>query len=152
VVVADWDRHPARFALDLDIAGSRHRIDGARDAEGLFRVRYVTPSGDVARTWLHDDPPVLAPGPIPMPALDATALAGDVSGDMPSPAGGVPLKWTLGAPARSSVTIEGVVRSAVRRELTAGPASIVFFTEENGFPLRIDLPGGIVVELAEEDR
>lgn len=152
VVVAGWDRRPSRFAFDVDVAGSRHRLDSARGGDGRFRVRYVDPSGDVARTWLLDDLPTLAPGPLPVPATDPSALAHEMSGSVPSPGGGAPVGWTLSAPAPCTVAVAGEARSAVRRELQAGPATLVVYTEPDGFPLRLDLPGGVVIELAEEGR
>lgn len=155
IVVSNWDRRPERLAVDLDLAGSRHRVEGVLvSPAGPFRVRHLAPgvSPDEAPSWDLDEVPRLAPGPLPMPELASPGNAGTRHGELTDPSTGRPLTWMAHPATWQSITLAGRQRRARRQELVVGDATVTAFTEESGFPLRLELPGGIVLELVEESR
>lgn len=154
VVVAGWDRKPVRLALDLDLGGVRHRVDGGLAGDGAFRLRYL-PQGtppDQAVTWEIDPAPVLAAGPLPIPEMSADALSRAQAGEVANPASGAPMSWTLAAPVEETLFVGGRSRRVRRHDLVVSGMAATAWTEETGFPVKIELPGGLTLELVDEGR
>ncbi len=150
VVIASWDRRVERFVMDADVGGARHRFDGQRHAEdGSFEVRHRAPGVATPATWLLGDAPVLAAGPLPIPAFAREALDEPRHGEAPDPLGGA-MTWDLRPASWETMDFGGRERRVRRQTLNVGAATVVLLTEDSGFPLRIELPGGLVMELAED--
>ena len=117
-------------------------------------MRYLAPGAAPADalTWDVDDPPVLGPGPLPLPALQVDAPGSARSGSVDAPASGEPLAWKLEPGIDEPVTIAGRRRSARRHDLTVRGVTLTAWIDDSGLPLRVQLPGGIIAELAEDSR
>jgi hypothetical protein len=155
IVVATWDRRPERLVMDLDLAGLRHRVDGAlADGGSVLRIRYLAPGADPADalSWDIVDPPLLGPGPLPLPALQQPGEATPRSGRVEAPGTGETLQWALETPSVETITITGIRRRAHRHELSVRGVRLAAWLDDSGLPLRADLPGGITAELAEDSR
>ena len=153
VLVATWDRKPERLVADLDLGGARHRVDGALAEDGRgFRLRYLAPgtAPEDAVTWELDEVPQLGPGPLPLPAFSTSSLSQSRSGVSESPSGD--LAWTLLEARQESLPIGGRMRRATRHELRVRDVDVIAWIDETGLPLRLQLPGGLVAELAEDQR
>jgi len=154
-VLASWDRRPERFVIEAMLGDQRHRLEGSLRSdseERLLEVRYLPPSGapDDAPTWVLPDAPRLTPGPLPIPELSADALATSRSGVVPDPVTGDPTSWSIEPSAWEELSLAGSVRHVRRHDMRYGDYTLRAWTEATGFPVRFELPGGVVVELAEE--
>ena len=154
-VLASWDRRPERIVLEAMLGDQRHRLEGALKSDGeerLLSVRYLSPGGspDDAPTWVLPDAPRLTPGPLPIPELSADALAASRSGVVPDPVTGDPTSWSIEASTREDLVLAGSVRHVRRHDMRYGAYTVRAWTEATGFPVRFELPGGIVIELAQE--
>jgi hypothetical protein len=174
VVLAGWDRRPQRLVLEATLGADRHRLDGTLRPDpasggALFELRYVPPlpSGAATREfeWVLPEAPVLAPGPLPIPEfLTGAGLGADgASGENPAapisregsmldPMTGAPTTWRLASSRIETLLIAGRPRDARRHDIKVGAWEGRAWTEATGFPLRLELPGGLVIELVEERR
>lgn len=174
VVLAGWDRRPQRLVLEVTVGADRHRLDGtlqpdAASGGSLFELRYTPPatSGLDARAfnWVLPEAPLLAPGPLPIPEFsslarsNATEAGGESlsasvprEGALPDPMTGAPMAWSISSTRVETLVIAGRAREARRHDLKVGAWEGRAWTEASGFPLRLELPGGVIVELIEEKR
>jgi hypothetical protein len=60
--------------------------------------------------------------------------------------------WTVSTSHLESFTIAGRERQARRHDLQLDAWQGRAWTEASGFPLKLELPGGITIELVEEER
>ena len=170
VVLAGWDRRPQRLVLEATLGAARHRVEGTLRPDpatggSLFEMRYTPPasSGLAPRDvdWVLPEAPLLAPGPLPIPEFAAFA-GGGASGDRSAPIArdgaiadpvtGAPLPWSMGSARLETLIIAGQPRDARRHDIKVGAWEGRAWTEANGFPLRLELPGNVSVELVEEKR
>jgi hypothetical protein len=148
VVLATWDRRPERLVFDVDLGGARHRVDGRLVAPGgPLRLRHAGPSGEISE-WDVEEPPILAPGPLPLPVLPTRNE--DLSGVADDPGGGGPVPWSLSAGRPVSLFVAGRVRRATSSELVVRGIPLRLIVEDSGMPLRLEAPGGLVAELVED--
>jgi len=158
-VLADWQRRPARFVLEATMDGVRQRVEGGLQPRGdggvLFEARHVPPDGTAGRSasWVLPEAPVLAPGPLPVPDVNALVPDGaSRDGWTESPLTGAPEHWTLDAGVPATFVLAGRERPALRHVLTWGDQRVELVAEPTGFPLRLDLPLGLSVVLVDEKR
>ena len=157
-VLADWDRRPQRFVLELFVAGRRHRIDGGIErAPGggvTFSARSVLDGGERRYEWVLPEAPVLVPGPLPLPELPllSSQLPGWRAGTMVDPVTGEPQSWSIETTSAEDLIVAGRPRPCMRHVVHYGPHVVSLWTEAGGFPLRAELPLDIVIELVEESR
>lgn len=160
-VLADWERRPERFVLEVALAGESHRLEGGLSPGGpegvLLEARYVPPGDGRARvqSWMLPDAPRLAPGPLPLPEL--ASAAGDRSrparaGRMIDPRTGEPADWRIESEAGEQLVVAGTRRDVVRHRLRFADLEATAWVEPSGFPVRVELPLGIAVELVQEER
>lgn len=150
ILLATWDRRPERFVLDLDLSGVRHRVDGTLTDAGTLRVRYLAPgaSPEEALTWDIVDPPSLGPGPLPLPVFGKGG--GARSGSLQDPGAGGEFTWKLADSRMVTVAVAGSLRQGRLHELQVRGMTLAVILDETGLPLRLELPGGIVAELSED--
>lgn len=162
VVLAGWDRRPQRLVLEAATDARRHRLEGtlrpdSSTAGSIFELRYVPPPGGAPLdgTWVLPEAPLLAPGPLPFPEFpgdELTASYGLKRGAMPGPGSGPPMGWSVVTSHLESFTIAGRERQARRHDVRLDAWEGRAWTEASGFPLRLELPGSITIELTEEER
>ena len=165
VVLAGWDRRPERVVLEAVTGTTRHRLEGVlrHDAgtDGtLFEVRLSTGGGvPQEMNWVLPEAPVLAPGPLPIPEFSADATAvpaapneAPAEGARPSPFGGASLRYVVTGAHLETLIVAGRPRRVRRRDIQLGAYQATAWVEASGFPVRLELPGSIVVELVSEKR
>lgn len=158
-VIADWNRRPERFAFEARLGGQAHRLDGGivPGPGGTAALHaHASPAGPEGRRWDLDLPeaPVLIPGPLPLPELPGLLGEGPGPrrGSIVDPLTGEPVAWTVETAGPETLAVAGGMRPALRHVVTYGPHVITLWTEPTGFPLKAELPLGIVVVLVEESR
>ena len=161
-VLAGWDRRPERIVLEATMGGDRHRLEGilrpdSSTSGSLFELRYVPPRGGTPfeGTWVLPEAPLLAPGPLPFPEFQGAEMSasfGTKQGAMADPTSGAPMGWTVATSHLETFTIAGRRRQARRHDVRLGAWEGRAWTEASGFPLKLELPGSITIELAAEKR
>ena len=158
-VFATWDRRLERLLVEATWAGERHRLDaevlpGESMGKAVLRGRHAPPAPGAPRhfEWVIGEPPVLAPGPLPLPRMDRERGGISSRGQVVDPLSGSPVEWRLESSEPRRLEAGGRVHDAVSHVLSASGQDVSLWVDRTGLPLRVELPLGIEIVLEDEVR